>query len=443
MTDGKGKRKIQGGSIIQGAIDFSEYRRLLGGIEEKFLQLIVDDGKRRADIPEYIITGDDEKREITAGQSMVTKEELKHGFPKEIQSYHSKSIEKLNELGKTYPSKWEEEKVLCKKLTEFNQVTFSKEVDEGTDEINIIIHSPIQDFIKKNHADIINIRKQYIDNHPLKEKVHPEGKKEYVVKYNTVESFVCLNESQKSQLRDLLKFFEDGAVKYPRLIHVVLEWPLLSLMPKPPKSLSDCCEPKEYDYMLKRLKMHTIRDSCFSTPETQSTTWLIYPKGESWSKESGIKRFNDLSFDISSTLGCNWEVLLHCYGLTMSCDHHLFYDGWDGLFDGDCYFSEEGFRNGFYNCYYITDAFYESIRLCKYLLNSAEPENIGEVPSNAVLCKDVAAIVHIRPFSVARTLRAANFPVWKKANKNYCDPERAALLFPKWKKHLKRQQENE
>ena len=145
-------------------------------------------------------------------------------------------------------------------------------------------------------------------------------------------------------------------------------------MPKPPRSLLDYCKPEEYEYMLKRCKAHTIRDSNFSTPEIQSTTWLVYPKGESWSKESGIKRFNDLSFDISCTLGCKWEVLLHCYGLTMSYDHHLFYDGWDGLFDEDCYFSEEGFRNGFYNCYYITDVFYESKRLCKYLLNSAETE---------------------------------------------------------------------
>jgi hypothetical protein len=44
-------------------------------------------------------------------------------------------------------------------------------------------------------------------------------------------------------------------------------------------------------------------------------------------------------------------------------------DGWDGLFDDDYVaFDEDGWRNGFYNCYYITDVFYESIRLCKYLL---------------------------------------------------------------------------
>lgn len=63
--------------------------------------------------------------------------------------------------------------------------------------------------------------------------------------------------------------------------------------------------------------------------------------------------------------------------------------------------------------------------------------------SNFIPCVEIAGIIRKRSDAIARTLRAAKYPVVKKANKNYCDPEHAAVLFPKWKKHLKRQQENE
>jgi hypothetical protein len=66
-----------------------------------------------------------------------------------------------------------------------------------------------------------------------------------------------------------------------------------------------------------------------------------------------------------------------------------------------------------------------------------------EMPSNYIPCIEIAVIIRKRSDAIARTLKAAKYPVIKKANKNYCDPEHAAVLFPKWKKHLKRQQENE
>ena len=253
-----------------------------------------------------------------------------------------------------------------------------------------------------------------------------ESKKEYATKFNCIEDYVCLNKQQNVQLRNLLKLLEDGAIKYPRLIHVVLEWPFLSLMPKPPRDLLGYCEPEEYEFMLKRCKRPTVRDSVFSTPEIQSAAWLVYPKGESWVKESGIKRFNDLSFDISRMLGCNWKVLLHCYGLTKSYDHHFLDDGWDGLFDEDYHsYSHEGFDNGLYNCYYTTDVFYESIRLCNYLLNSveteAEPQTVieGELLPNA----DTA---HSADFSSVR---------WHGETYSFTPTQKSAvkLLWQAWK----------
>ena len=67
----------------------------------------------------------------------------------------------------------------------------------------------------------------------------------------------------------------------------------------------------------------------------------------------------------------------------------------------------------------------------------------GEMSSNYIPCIEIAGIIRKRSDAIARTLKAAKYPVIKKANKNYCDPEHAAVLFPKWKKHLKEQRKNE
>ena len=66
-----------------------------------------------------------------------------------------------------------------------------------------------------------------------------------------------------------------------------------------------------------------------------------------------------------------------------------------------------------------------------------------DLPIHYVTCLDVATVVRKRSDVVARTLRSASYPVIKKVHKNYCDPKHAAVLYPKWKKYLKRQQENE
>lgn len=379
-SDSKKNTGWRGGSAFRfsGAIDFTKFKIRLRGIITQLLRLIVDDEKRREALPENELVSHKIIREFVEAKGTVSEEWLKKSFPKEIVNYYLESLKKLHDLGKTYDSKSKEEKKLCEALKKFTFLPITPEYDEDDKKINLIIKSPIQGFINEYHTEIINIRRQYLGNYkPLKEPVSIEGK--HTIKYNTIESFLCSSKLRASELKRWLRFLEDGAIKYPRLMHVILEWPLMTKMPIPPREILDYCEPEEYEYMLKRRKAPNIIDSEFSTLETQSTAWLIYPKGESWCKESGIKLFHELFYDISLELSCNWEQLLHSYGLTMSYgnNHHLLYDGWDGLFDEEYsfYFDEQGWRNGLYNCYYITDVFYESIRLCRYLLETVCKES--------------------------------------------------------------------
>ena len=88
-------------------------------------------------------------------------------------------------------------------------------------------------------------------------------------------------------------------------------------------------------------------------------------------------------------------------------------------------------------CYRLAKA---SETACLYLANSTKDL---ELPSNLVSCTEISGIIHRRSDSIARTLGASYYPVIKKAGKNYCDSQHAAVLFPKWKKYLKKQQENE
>jgi len=63
-----------------------------------------------------------------------------------------------------------------------------------------------------------------------------------------------------------------------------------------------------------------------------------------------------------------------------------------------------------------------------------------EMPSNYIACVQIAGIIRKRSDAIARTLRTSKYPVIKKANKNYCNPEHAALIWPKWKKYWKNKQ---
>lgn len=102
----------------------------------------------------------------------------------------------------------------------------------------------------------------------------------------------------------------------------------------------------------------------------------------------------------------------------------------------------------------LDDVFLESALLCSRLLNITEKmalkpaatknvtcENAkaaASLPANYVLCTTIAGIVHKRSDAIARTLKNARYNVIKVNNKNYCDPDQAAALFPKWKNYLKK-----
>ncbi len=77
------------------------------------------------------------------------------------------------------------------------------------------------------------------------------------------------------------------------------------------------------------------------------------------------------------------------------------------------------------------------------LVENQEGQDIVKMPSHYIPCADIGPIIHKRSDSVARTLKAHQYPVVKLANKYYCDPEHAAVLWPKWKKHWEKIQINE
>lgn len=77
------------------------------------------------------------------------------------------------------------------------------------------------------------------------------------------------------------------------------------------------------------------------------------------------------------------------------------------------------------------------------VMPAKEEEESVELPSHYVTCVEISGIISKRSDSIARTLRAHQYPVIKKAGKNYCDPQHAAALFKKWKKYQKKYQENE
>jgi len=346
--------------------DFETIHWNFSGIVAEIFRLFIDDVKRFKDIQKEVY--------------VTTKEELLvEVLPRPAKAYYLESIEKLNELGRTYSAKTDKEISLCKKLVEYKKFEFgfAENFVKNTNRIEIIIKSPVREFIDKNFVDILEIRKEYISEES----------------YDEILKNFQLSKDKRTALQSLLKFLEEGANTYPRLMHILLTWPLFSRMPKPPRELLDLCEQQEYEWMMKRRNSKCIIDSVFSTPDTQSTSWLIYPKGESWCKESGIKRFTDISIDIGNLLDYEWIKLLHRYSLSctpITYGINFYDDGWDGLFDEDYNLNDQGFKNGLYNCYCITDVFYESIRLCTKLL---EPESI-EKNKNGYTSNKYLEILH-------------------------------------------------
>jgi len=56
-----------------------------------------------------------------------------------------------------------------------------------------------------------------------------------------------------------------------------------------------------------------------------------------------------------------------------------------------------------------------------------------------VACVEVQKILRVRSDNIKRKLGKNNYPVVKSGGINYCNSEDVAVLWPKWKKHIKKQ----
>lgn len=61
-----------------------------------------------------------------------------------------------------------------------------------------------------------------------------------------------------------------------------------------------------------------------------------------------------------------------------------------------------------------------------------------DLPTHYITCVEIAGIIGKRSDVVAQALKAHHYTVIKKAKKNYCDPAHAAVIWHKYKKHLKK-----
>ena len=167
-----------------------------------------------------------------------------------------------------------------------------------------------------------------------------------------------LSASQRSKLELLRRQFEAGAAKYPGISSMVMSWPFMQLMPRPPKN------------KLPDFKFHKMRETMpFSsimfprplmTAKTMTKTWLR--SGE----KTGLTRFKLLASEAGEVAGdimfegirprksgfgeyggrvwgpdllesavSIWLQAMHLFRNTLTSS-----DGWDGLFDEDSDISE-------------------------------------------------------------------------------------------------------
>ena len=116
----------------------------------------------------------------------------------------------------------------------------------------------------------------------------------------TPEKAYELTAADKNTLQLLMRMFEDGAKNFPGLRHAVLTWPFMSRMPKPPQRLSSdyISDRRREDYSFFVLTLQ----SPFTTSETVSTEWYIYPEKRPWESKTGMRRFADLSLEAGRLL---------------------------------------------------------------------------------------------------------------------------------------------
>lgn len=281
----------------------------------------------------------------------------------------------------------------CKKYTQDNLKPFDKlleceigqfeiEIDDenkaNNKPIPIIIIPPVKYYIDKKYKILcqlhIKIARSYSPL-PL-EKVN-------------FKNINVLNKENRSALESLGRHFEAGADKYPYLKHCALSWPFLRKMPKPPKeSINEGIKRflEKYDSYTYNIEL-AFGNHIFMTEQTLTKDWF---NGHEDSLK-GLQRFSNLATEAGQLL---WTIMMKehtkatndllkrefaniwLFSIHYLRETHVVDDGWDGLFDDDSDFCDELWRKKLYVFRYTDDVFYESMRLCRKLLDSGEEVSV-------------------------------------------------------------------
>ena len=213
-----------------------------------------------------------------------------------------------------------------------------------------------------------------------------------------VKTDYALSSGVRSKIELLTRQFEDGASKHPGLANMVMSWPFMHLMPRPPKEYFP-----DFELPKMREKKYSFDLMSCSPLVTSETMASVFFRAKD---EAGLNRFRALAteagqivaevvFDYKEPLWpCNlmqcsscdekqgriwcfkdiphrsinlWLQAIHMFRRTLVC-----HDGWDGLFDEDSDFSDEGYHKGLYNFWESKDVFLDSALVCNMLLNNAK-----------------------------------------------------------------------
>jgi len=246
------------------------------------------------------------------------------------------------------------------------------ELDIRDDEPGRIrLHGPVETFIENKWDTLCKV-------HSLN--VRMAG---VLVEDATPPDTFVLDTAQRRMLETLAGLFTDGAGRYPGLAHKVMSWPITRYMPRPPKDeFPDFTFPKASRDLPYNWRA-SLPTQVLATRETLTTTWLVPHPKANWDADIGRQRFASLAQEAGEIVGrilpdcpiwkpmrrvpffyCNlWLQTMHL--LRQTCRHD---DGWDGLFDDDSDFWDEGFRKSLYKFWKSDDVFLDSALACNTLL---------------------------------------------------------------------------
>ncbi|HIJ72230.1 MAG TPA: hypothetical protein HPP87_12875 [Planctomycetes bacterium] len=301
---------------------------------------------------------------------------------------------------------------LLAELTDWEPGAFKFGLDEETSEskrISLSICGPIEYYIETKRASLCELHSLIM-----------KDKGGFLQEEPVRKSNFAISTEQRKRLQFLARQFEAGASRFPGLRHIVMSWPFMRLMPRPPKD-----EFPNFRFPENESERYYIFCSSFPTVlakrETLTKEWYV-PDGKlplgrriDWERDAGIARFRGLAqeagqvaaravFDYQAPILYQDSFGIHpdpfgTYGerwleAIYLLRHVLCEDGWDGLFDEDSDFSHEGYKKGLYNFCESKDIFLDSVFVCEMLLSNAEPPT-GETalpPSTFLSATDIANI---------------------------------------------------